>query len=589
MAPCTLCRDLQKREDAVRVAFDFLPSEISRQTGCSICTVVHEAITKMEDGEWQFSEHVSRVYATANGEKDETLTLEVYFKDDRPKHTLELYFSAADGDASSSGNVQVRLCEPSESAKTLPANQQRYAALSHCWGDHQSCITQASNISARKDSISWSLIPKTFQDAIRFCLELEIHFLWIDALCIIQDDHADWETESAKMADIYQNAFITLAATRASSDRGGCFNETIQRVPQYTLESSLRGTTQKIMVREKLTHWEMPPTQRSKDLHPLLTRGWVFQERILSPRVVHFSSREMIWECRQEVACECGSMETRAIERFDRVFGGSGAEDDKAYLALDNKSKGPSEFEFNTLQEFLDSSVALHRPFSVPWHSKPWTPIGTGPLQVTDLLITPDNATSSARGLKQKLWMPVQERRRSEGENYPENVVSESGWFRYPWPRSKEENGFFYHIDDQRESSKQWQTVLGHYSSLKLTKESDRLPALSGLASRAASQLGKYYCGLWSNTFISDLLWRVNTLHEGVNRPSRYRGPTWSWVSTTGAVRYWEQLGVNIRRRGHSYDSLIERMNPYFESWNIQLSGRNPFGEVVSGSVVTLA
>lgn len=100
MAPCTLCRDLQKREDAVRVAFDFLPTEISRQTGCSVCGVIHEAITKMEDGDWQFSEHVSRVYATANGEKDETLTLEVYFKDDRPKSTFELYFDAADGDAS---------------------------------------------------------------------------------------------------------------------------------------------------------------------------------------------------------------------------------------------------------------------------------------------------------------------------------------------------------------------------------------------------------------------------------------------------------------------------------------------------------
>lgn len=466
-----------------------------------------------------------------------------------------------------SGDIRIRLYEPSKPTQTPPANQQRYAALSHCWGDHQSCITQANNLKARTAGIPWPTIPKTFQDAIRFCLELDINFLWIDALCIIQDDVADWEIESAKMADIYQNAFITLAATRASSDRGGCFDEVMQRVPQHTLESSLDGTARRIMVREKLTHWVMPPTQRSKDLHPLLTRGWVFQERILSPRVLHFSSREMIWECRQEVACECGSMETRAIERFDRVFVGGDADDgdDSTAIGDEWKQLQPSS-KFKTLAAFLD-------------HDRLQTPGHTEALKDADLLITYNDTNPRAQRPTQILPMFLQGRHR-------ENIVSEVGWYQYPWPRSSRHDGFWFLIDDQKEFSKQWQTALGHYSSLKLTKESDRLPALSGLASRAASQLGKYFCGLWSRTFISDLLWRVNTLHKGLCRPSKYRGPTWSWVSTNGAVRYWEQLGVHTRRRFDGLHPRFIKMNPYFEAWNIQLAGRNPFGEVISGSVV---
>ncbi|KAM5386573.1 hypothetical protein ACJZ2D_000536 [Fusarium nematophilum] len=84
----------------------------------------------------------------------------------------------------SSGDIKVVLQEEfnNNDARILLRDHifyggRKYAALSHCWGDHQSCVTEKGNLEARKAGIPWSAIPKTFQDAIKICLELGVHFL----------------------------------------------------------------------------------------------------------------------------------------------------------------------------------------------------------------------------------------------------------------------------------------------------------------------------------------------------------------------------------------------------------------------------
>jgi hypothetical protein len=77
----------------------------------------------------------------------------------------------------------------------------RYFALSHCWGNAQSCITTLDDLEERKEGIDWDELPKTFQDAIQYTLMLGVEYIWIDSLCILQDDEEDWEIESSKMAD----------------------------------------------------------------------------------------------------------------------------------------------------------------------------------------------------------------------------------------------------------------------------------------------------------------------------------------------------------------------------------------------------
>ncbi|KAE9370159.1 HET-domain-containing protein, partial [Stipitochalara longipes BDJ] len=60
-------------------------------------------------------------------------------------------------------------------------------------------------------------IPKTFQDAIKVICRLEIKYLWIDSFCIVQDDILEWQTEAAKMADIYGSSGVGIAACQADN------------------------------------------------------------------------------------------------------------------------------------------------------------------------------------------------------------------------------------------------------------------------------------------------------------------------------------------------------------------------------------
>lgn len=92
----------------------------------------------------------------------------------------------------------------------------RYACLSYCWGPKQSPIqTLSSNLADFQREIPWAQLSKTFQDAVDICRRLDISHLWLDSLCIIQDSPDDWSEQSVLMADIYQNALITIAAAKS--------------------------------------------------------------------------------------------------------------------------------------------------------------------------------------------------------------------------------------------------------------------------------------------------------------------------------------------------------------------------------------
>ncbi|KAM7208226.1 Heterokaryon incompatibility protein (HET) domain containing protein [Naviculisporaceae sp. PSN 640] len=173
---------------------------------------------------------------------------------------------------------------------------ERYVCLSHCWGGHQPLQTTKSTLEARKQSISWDDMPKTFQDAISMTRRLGIRYLWIDSLCIIQDDEDDWQQESAKMHTIYQGGYLTLAASWGSGPDSGLFRDipTDYRLSDWDLDG------QHIRTRRKIPHID------SWRDHPLMRRGWVFQERVLSRRVLHFTAAELAWECMSDYECECG-------------------------------------------------------------------------------------------------------------------------------------------------------------------------------------------------------------------------------------------------------------------------------------------
>jgi len=71
-----------------------------------------------------------------------------------------------------------------------------YIALSHCWGkSHRLTLTQAT-MSRLKEGVLIADLPKTFRDAFKIARKLQLRYLWIDSLCIIQDDTVDWEQEA---------------------------------------------------------------------------------------------------------------------------------------------------------------------------------------------------------------------------------------------------------------------------------------------------------------------------------------------------------------------------------------------------------
>lgn len=158
-----------------------------------------------------------------------------------------------------------------------------------------------------KSQVMWASLPKTFQDAVRTARELGLNYLWIDSLCIIQDDPEDWEREAVSMADIYGRATITITATSASNCMSG-FLQDLNRDDFSMIKLQLKAKTWDIYVRPSHNHDRFGFGKANSDSAvPLRSRAWAFQEYLLSPRSLQFGPTEMVWECNEHIKCECGA------------------------------------------------------------------------------------------------------------------------------------------------------------------------------------------------------------------------------------------------------------------------------------------
>jgi hypothetical protein len=170
--------------------------------------------------------------------------------------------------------------------------RERYVALSHSWGKSQTLKTMKANLSKHCQGINMHDLPATFRDAVLVTCGLGLRYLWIDSLSIIQDDSEDWAREAAKMGDVYANAYITIAATRGEDSTAGFLGP--------------RDIRQAVKINEKVkegrnyrTFYIAPRNKFATDVDEsrLARRAWVLQERILSPRILHFTNKQIYWEC----------------------------------------------------------------------------------------------------------------------------------------------------------------------------------------------------------------------------------------------------------------------------------------------------
>ncbi|KAI1117979.1 HET domain-containing protein [Nemania sp. NC0429] len=183
----------------------------------------------------------------------------------------------------------------------------RYMTLSHKWGTNEGFKLTKSNITDLTSFIPWDDIPKAYQQSIEVTRRLGIEHIWIDSLCIIQDDTEDWKREAGKMKEVYGSSYLNIAAVQAADSHGSLFASSTLGA-EYPARKISRDPSIQIRPQPHLTHRYFGSNYYQTSRHPLLQRGWVLQERILAPRVVYYDAAELKWECQAMTDCQCGGM-----------------------------------------------------------------------------------------------------------------------------------------------------------------------------------------------------------------------------------------------------------------------------------------
>jgi hypothetical protein len=214
----------------------------------------------------------------------------------------------------SSSDAGVRLVETA----SLPADLDdlRYTALSYRWGSTNTLITTAEAVQELMAHTPLSRIPRTIRDAVQVTRRLGVRFLWVDALCIIQDDKEDWAKEAARMGDVYMNAYCTIAAHASRHADHGFLKESLQREKVIAVGGHPNGEPfeAEMAAYRAWSEGGAPTLAASRpfdseaffvarashgrlhlDRSELSSRGWVLQERILSPRIIHFGPRGSLY------------------------------------------------------------------------------------------------------------------------------------------------------------------------------------------------------------------------------------------------------------------------------------------------------
>jgi len=172
-----------------------------------------------------------------------------------------------------------------------------YVTLSHCWGPKGIPFKlQKSNESILFEQIPMNELSQTFKDAIAFTRRLQllgVGYIWIDALCILQDCEEDWYDQALIMGEIYGGAFCNLAACTGSDGNSGL-------CPKPDGDSrricTVKGGDSSFLSGSF--------TIRNKDImgngirkNTILSRGWCVQELALAPRVLYFGRNHTAWDC----------------------------------------------------------------------------------------------------------------------------------------------------------------------------------------------------------------------------------------------------------------------------------------------------
>jgi hypothetical protein len=191
-----------------------------------------------------------------------------------------------------------------ETASEKPEHD-RYIALSHPWGkpnENPPFITvlkdesgQGRELDKFKEAIPYDQLPRTFKDAVDTTRALDVQYIWIDSICIIQGENGDFNEESERMEDVFSHAYCVISASAASGQNSGFLKPRPQR-DFLTFEDPGKGL---FYICDFIDNFGEDVLNSS-----LSKRGWVFQEHALARRTIFFTSTQTYFECGRGVRCE---------------------------------------------------------------------------------------------------------------------------------------------------------------------------------------------------------------------------------------------------------------------------------------------
>jgi len=326
-----------------------------------------------------------------------------------------------------------------------------YTALSHCWGPMVDTSTTKHNFAKRKTAgIDLTQMPANFRHAIQFTRRLGYDYIWIDSLCIIQQDAQDWRHEVGRMAGYYNNAFLTLSIADAHSCHDGFLHQR-----RYDYSPAIPGDDGDFYCLREVLKQECHLNMDSS----INKRAWTLQERLLSSRLIQFTREQLVWYCRSKELTE-------------------------GYVY--NSFRGHDEYRCDRAGHYIDRAE-----YDAYWEKR---------------------ASNSAEKI-----------------NFDTDIAAET-----------------------------WYHCVSEFTTRRLTRPSDKLPAMGGLANMFCQpELGRYIAGLWERDLFRGLAWmrvqpgertreqyrsyiatkaKRNLEGGSYEPPLEYRAPSWSWASVNGPV-----------------------------------------------------
>ena len=208
---------------------------------------------------------------------------------------------------------------------------ERYIALSYVWGKTDFFKTKKANRGylGRQGALCTvqAQPPKTVRDAMELVKALGERYLWVDALCIVQDDASQKYAMVARMHEIYDAAMATIVALSSRDADSG--------LPGLRTRS---GPAQRSIERANLQFIALPPTLEEEIKASYWeSRAWMLQERMLSQKLIYFSASQMHFQCQECVKSEIAvsSMRTDGFRKTNTI--GEGSSPDMELSPLTNQ------------------------------------------------------------------------------------------------------------------------------------------------------------------------------------------------------------------------------------------------------------